>query len=369
MIQHPGARLSAALTAGVCALATSTAGAAATPRVDPAGANAPAAARLPGGYTFTLVAPSLLPDGSGNGLASHPVGIADSGWVAGNVEPESGDPLPFVGNGRDGQWLDASADGSASQFRATAIGPAGRVVGGPPSPSPFFYVWGVGTSLRERVEVPGANYQVRVGAVNDSAVYAGAADSVKSSAPFYGANGRVVSVPTSLTATYDITGISQAGRAVGIAHRPSQPSTGTFPRGVVLTASGVTPVRAPRSSAVDGISPNGRYLVGRVGVPETPGGSRGTAAWLSTSANPVTLKGATNLRPRGVNDAGVVVGQRGARAVAWQSGRMVDLTRRTVNLPAGWTLTDAVAVNARGQIAVRADTGGPEMAGRLTPSR
>ena len=97
------------------------------------------------------MAPSLLPDGSGNGLASHPVGIADSGWVAGNVEPESGDPLPFVGNGRDGQWLDASADGSASQFRATAIGPAGRVVSGPPSPSPFFYVWGVGTSLRERV--------------------------------------------------------------------------------------------------------------------------------------------------------------------------------------------------------------------------
>lgn len=126
MIQHPGARLSAALAAGVCALATSTAGAAATPRVDPAGANAPAAARLPGGYTFTLVAPSLLPDGSGNGLASHPVGIADSGWVAGNVEPESGDPLPFVGNGRDGQWLDASADGSASQFRRRR---SGRPVG------------------------------------------------------------------------------------------------------------------------------------------------------------------------------------------------------------------------------------------------
>lgn len=54
----------------------------------------------------------------------------------------------------------------------------------------------------------------------------------------------------------------------------------------------------------------------------------------------------------------------------WQNGRLVDLTGRARRLPAGWVLTDAVAINAAGTLAVNAtDRAGRAIALKLNPTR
>lgn len=62
------------------------------------------------------------------------------------------------------------------------------------------------------------------------------------------------------------------------------------------------------------------------------------------------LPGCRSSEAFGLNDAGAVVGTSGGRAFLWENGRMLDLS---VLIPAnsGWVLTEARAINNRGQIA------------------
>ncbi|WP_226347061.1 hypothetical protein [Agilicoccus flavus] len=58
--------------------------------------------------------------------------------------------------------------------------------------------------------------------------------------------------------------------------------------------------------------------------------------------------------PRDVDDSGRIVGSRSGRAVGWRCRRLYDLTALSTGLPRGRVLTDAGAVNRRGDVALNA---------------
>jgi probable HAF family extracellular repeat protein len=63
-----------------------------------------------------------------------------------------------------------------------------------------------------------------------------------------------------------------------------------------------------------------------------------------------TLSGGTESEAHAVNDQGQIVGTSDNTATLWQADRVVNLNHLVRNAP-GWTLQNAVAVNAHGQIA------------------
>lgn len=79
-----------------------------------------------------------------------------------------------------------------------------------------------------------------------------------------------------------------------------------------------------------------------------------------------TLPGCRSSRASGINNAGAVVGQSGDKAFLWQQGQMRDLNTL---MPAGqgWVLTEAHAINSKGQIAGNGTLHGQPHAFLLTP--
>lgn len=336
----------AALAAPALGSATATA---APP--SPAGAPAAAPAHRGGGttYTWQRVGPRRLPDGSANRLASTAVGIDDAGNVVGTAA-NGASALTFRGSGR-GAWLDAS--GLRYGVDVTGVSPTGQVAGHVRGNEPGFVVWS-SDGARRTVAAPDSYYGATPSAVNSSGVIAGSTSGVKTGALFYGTDAAVTQVPNNREGNFTVTGISEAGLAVGTRDQPHYRNDGHYPEGVTFTAAGITPIRSDASNAtttVDAISPNGRYVVGRVGGDWQ---RAGVVSWVSTTRAPVALPGAAGLRARDVSDSGLVVGSVGGRAATWSRGRLVDLTSATRRLPSGWVLTDAVAVNARGDLAVNA---------------
>ena len=79
-----------------------------------------------------------------------------------------------------------------------------------------------------------------------------------------------------------------------------------------------------------------------------------------------TLPGNRNSEAFGINNVGTVVGQSDGKAFLWRGGTMVDLNAL---LPAGsgWVLSEARAINAKGQIAGNGTLHGRPHAFLLTP--
>lgn len=355
--------LSGALVTGVASATTSAATSA--PSVTPGSALVTGTTSLPSHlarpgvaarYTWALAAPARLPDGTTNTLSSKAVGIDRSGRVAGYVVDASGtEKDSFHGSGGPGAWLESADQQFASGLHATAVAPNGIVAGGAASIEDAFAIW----DRRGRVRVvsaPDSHYGPTPSALNSRGVVAGVLGGVKVSDLMYGTANASAVVPDSRGGNYRVTGISESGLAVGSRQQPHYRNDGHYPEGIVFTASGVKDVKTTKTSAVDAISPNGRYLVGRVG-PDLWETDRGRMAWLSTSRSPVYLAGADGLHARAVTDAGVVAGSKNGRAVLWQNGRVADLNSRVRKLPTGWVLTDVVAINKSGALAVDATDG------------
>lgn len=351
-----------AITTAAGTAATTAATAATTAATDVAARRGRARAAT---YTWARVAPAKLPDGTPMSYSSKAVGIDDAGRVAGDVDVigEDGRDLPFVGEGRSARWLDVA--GLETNRWVTAVSPKGVVLGGQGGVRDSFLSWAP-DGRRSFVATPESHYGPFARAINSSGTVAGVLSSVKVGTPFYGRPGALAQVPMTKFGNLDVTGISEAGQAVGTLRAPSYQHQDRYPEGILFTAAGVKSVRANDTTAIDAISPNGRYVVGRVGAGnfDQP---LGRAAWLSTSRHPDTLRSASGFRPADVSDRGVVVGSWRGHAAVWQNGSLVDLNTRVRGLPARWVLTDVVAINASGALAVNAKDGsGNAVALKLT---
>ena len=194
-------------------------------------------------------------------------------------------------------------------------------------------------------------------AVNSDGIVAGNVIGLHSSPQaYYGPQDDVKVLQT--TGVISVAGISEDGRAAGNVI-PGAPNTKPYLTGVVFERHSLKAINANRANVIDAISPNGRYIVGRVG---------GSAAWLSTTIPPKPLNGAHELTPRDVSDRGEIVGSSLDHASLWVSDHLVDLNNRVAELPAQWTLTDAVGINSSGEIAVNAtDSSGRDFPLKLTP--
>ncbi len=326
------------------------------------------------------MAPRIQPDGAKTWYPTRAVGIDDSGRVAGNADGRQfdGENLPFVGTHSAARWLDVSGLRNAV-FGATgakvgevkagavadAISPAGEIVGDQLGIDPVFVSW-PRSGPRKVVQTPDSYYGPRIGAVNSSGTVAGSLGGVKVTTLFYGRPGTIATVPSAKFGNFEATGISERGQAVGTLHRPNYMTQDRYPEGVLFTAQGTRTVKANTTTAIDAISPDGRHILGRVGPIDYQ--ADGSPAWLSTSRSPVRLRGADDLKPRDVSDSGVVVGVNRGHAAIWAGGRLTDLNLRTERLPRGWVLTEAVAINRRGELAVNAqDSSGASVALKLMP--
>lgn len=325
-------------------------------------------------YTWESVAPARMPDGSPNTDSSRAVGIDASGRVAGNVSGDAGS-MPFIGGGRGAGWLGLERAGSQLRYvMVQTVSASGLVVGSAtvvdPAGSARDYLTTWGRDRRPTLTALPTPHPTSVfPAATAGGTFAGKFSDTKTDTLLFGTVRRVVTVADPKPGNYDVRGISQAGTAVGTWYPVPHQGNPAGSEGIVFTAAGVRRVRAGSNSAVDAISPNGRFLIGRVGTAPYQEGS-GRAAWLSTSRNPALLTGAAGLQPKAVSNAGVVAGSRHGRAVLWQNGQLVDLTGRARRLPAGWVLTDAVAINAAGTLAVNAtDRAGRAIALKLNPTR
>ncbi|MDO5711554.1 MAG: hypothetical protein Q4P32_07440 [Micrococcales bacterium] len=316
-------------------------------------------------YDWKAIAPARLPDGtSTRSLESSVAGISNSGEVTGNVSRPGGlDPTPFIASGQRSRWLDQS--GLPNGAYATAISPAGQVVGKMRGIDSFYVSWPV-RGKRTLTATPESYYGPYPGAVNSAGTVVGILASIKNSSLFYSARGRVTQVSAPKQANFAVNGISEGGVAVGTADHPSYRMDLRYPEGVIFTAARAQLVKADDTSRAEAISPNGRYVVGRVGVTGFDTGGR--AAWLSTTRKPVILDRSAGLLPRDVSNEGVVVGAVNGHAATWQRGALTDLNRRVRNLPSGWVLTDAVAISHGGGLAVDAKSAsGTTVALKLTP--
>ncbi len=316
-------------------------------------------------YAWERVAPAKLPDGSSTGYGSTAVGIDDAGRVAGNIDvpSDTGPDMPFFGKGSGSRWLDVA--GIPGERWATAVSPTGVVVGDLGGSEDVYLSWSRHGS-RSQVATPDSYYGPHPTAVNSSGVVAGTLGSVKLNSLFYGRPGSLREVPISKYGNFDVAGISESGTAAGTLNAPYYQTDLRYPEGVLFTAAGVQTVKANATSAVDAISPNGRHVVGRVGGTNSDL-SPNTPAWLSTSRQPDRLRGAAGFRARDVSDAGLVVGTWRGHAAVWQNGSLTDLNGQVRGLPSGWVLTDAVAINKSGALAVNAKDGsGNAVALKLT---
>lgn len=316
-------------------------------------------------YAWTRVAPATMPDGSPMNYASKAVGIDDAGRVTGDVDVIGDDDrdLPFLGQGGSSRWLDVA--GLQNNRWVTAVSPTGVVLGDLGGIDAFYLSW-TPDGRRTTVATPESHYGPFATAINSSGTVAGVLTSVKVGLPFYGKPGAIAEVPQTKFGNLDVAGISEAGQAVGTLRAPYYQHQGRYPEGILFTAAGVKSVRANDTTAIDAISPNGHYVVGRVGAGNF-NQPLGRPAWLSTSRQPDTLRSASGFRPADVSDRGVVVGSWRGHAAVWQNGSLVDLNTRVRGLPSGWVLTSAVGINSSGALAVNATDGsGNAVALKLT---
>lgn len=79
-----------------------------------------------------------------------------------------------------------------------------------------------------------------------------------------------------------------------------------------------------------------------------------------------TLPGCRSSEAFGINNNGIIVGQSDGKAFLWQGGKMRDLNA-LIPAEAGWVLTEANAINNKGQIVGNGQLHGQPHAFLLTP--
>jgi len=104
------------------------------------------------------------------------------------------------------------------------------------------------------------------------------------------------------------------------------------------------------------------------GHAQTSSGYLHAAVWSGSSIQDLGTLNGGNSYSYGLDDAGDVVGASGGRAFLYQDGVMLDLNNLLASGP-GWTLTQAYAINAGGQIAGAGLFNGVEHAFLLDPAR
>ncbi len=164
------------------------------------------------------------------------------------------------------------------------------------------------------------------------------------------------------TGFMNVVGISEDGRVAGTVF-PGSPNTKPYMTGVVFERNSLKTVNANGPNVIGAISPNGMYIAGRIMFESE---KVSTLVWLSTTVPPKPLNRGYDLDPRDVSDRGEVVGTSLEHAALWASDRLIDLNTRVDNLPAEWTLTEAVGISSSGDIAVTASDS-TQSPGRLFP--
>lgn len=344
-----------------------TVGLVSTALVAPAATAATAAPTKPGPtgirYTGEIIGPRA--ESQEYPFGTRAQGISD----AGDVLVTSSSRPTFVVTRRGVREL-ASTEGIAeNSSNATAMARSGHVYGGGHD---GVFRWAGSKAALSVVQDPDRTtfqgYGLR--AANVRGDVAGCAHNYRVAEPFVGsfAKGTVKTLTWPKdSGNCSVTGISDRGVAAVNQEAPNFRTEEIYPRAATMTTSGVTYLKTRKgfASSADGISPNGKYIVGRV----TKDGAS-TVAWLSHRRNPVALLGAGAMTPKLVTDRGVVVGVENDRVVTWENGRKSDLTSVS-RLPRGWVLSDVSGINRRGQLAVTATkAGGHEtVAMRLTAKR
>lgn len=306
-------------------------------------------------YTAQAVGP--------NDTSTRTLGIADNG----DVLVAAGWQDSYVVSGTRARKLPVPA-GDAQWSRAAVIAPNGTVYGSHPQ---GVYRWdrrGNGGSFR-KIANADTNY-ASVQEANSAGTVAGCSDHYRVSGVFLGSFEKDAINELGLSGPFGncrVTGLSNAGVASVSLDPPSYRTDDTFPKPFIATSKGLQALRVPTGAtgSADGISPNGRYIVGRVFDKE----GAANVSWLSTGRAPVALRGTDGLTPSFVTNQGVIVGTKDGRVVTWSNGRITDVTS-AARLGRGVTLTSVAGVNSHGQLAVTATKAdGSTTAMRVTPAR
>lgn len=292
-------------------------------------------------------------------------GINDAGAVVGNAKAQGQYPSrAFVSRyGGRGTWLPSggrAAEAAAVSRNGWVVGSvvkAGTVVDHRPvrwSPASRMY------ALPVQNEQP---WQIRAVKVNSSGTILGWIDNwindgFWTSWTADGAGGSFAAQEYRLGAVnLAPSDISDAGTIVGsITAKVFAPaSRGSLAAVLAPGQPRVFPeLSASTESRATAISPKQRYLVGSVWQ---KGSTQRVGVYYRWWNTPVKL-GYSAFDPTDVNDAAVIVGTKptGSTTTAMWLGcnQAHTLAAMTRNLPSGWRLTEAVALNARGDVAVTA---------------
>ncbi len=144
----------------------------------------------------------------------------------------------------------------------------------------------------------------------------------------------------------DALGINSAGVVVGNSTLSSGQTVAALWHGTTPTALGAVP-GAIYSSAV-AINAAGTII----GDAILPNLTSVAVVWHGLNATPLSLlPGTTQDYALAINSAGVIVGEDGGDATVWRNGKPVNLnTEFASQLPAGFTLEEALGINDAGQI-------------------
>ncbi len=291
------------------------------------------------------------------------IGIDDAGNVVVNDlvfqrSSETDTPWfrPLVGTKKLIRELDISGlEGAEAQ----AIAPNGTIVGAPaPSAvvtltggtvtSPSALVWsrkGIRTTFE-----PAPSRSGTPAAVNSDGVVIGTLTSKdRGIEAYYGLPGDTKVLKTANFLS--LAGITEDGQAAGTV-RPGYGSPKPYLTGVVFERHSLKSINATAPNIIDAISPNGRYIVGRIGVANNLTG--GTLAWLSTTSPPKPINNPGLMIVRDVSDRGEIVGSNRGHATLWSKGQLIDLNYKVSEAHRYWLMREAVGINAAGEIAVQA---------------
>ena len=191
---------------------------------------------------------------------------------------------------------------------------------------------------------------------------------VDTGGPLVDLNSEVSSGATGMT-LIEALAINGTGEIVGFGATADGPT-----HAFLFDAGKVTDLGTPGNHPDDMSSATAINAAGHV-VGWTDGTTSGAFYWNGTMHVISVASGPGGDMASGINAADWVVGFHdtgaGTTAFVWPgAGSAVDLNTRALDLPAGWTLTGANAINDSGQIAATAsiDEAGDQHAVRLTPA-